>query len=67
MVHLNRADTAHVVHGRQADGAPAGPGAAGAADAVHMHFGVGCDVDVDHGFELRNIQPARGHVGSHQH
>ncbi len=67
MVDLDRADATHVIHGRQADGAPAGPGAAGTANPMHMHFGVGCDVDVDHGFELRNVQSARGDVGGHQH
>jgi hypothetical protein len=42
-------------------------GAAGAADAVDVDFRVGRHVDVDHRFELGNVQPARGDVGGDEH
>ena len=32
-----------------------------------VHLGVGRHVDVDHRFELRDVEPARGDVGGHQH
>ena len=32
-----------------------------------MHFGVGGHVDVDHRLELRDVEPACGDVGGHQH
>jgi hypothetical protein len=41
--------------------------APGAADAMHMHFAVRRDIDVDHRFELVDVEPARGDVGGDQH
>jgi hypothetical protein len=32
-----------------------------------MDLGVGRHVHVDHGFQLRDVEPACGHVGGHQH
>ncbi|MCY1211583.1 hypothetical protein D9M72_232970 [compost metagenome] len=57
----------HLVHADQAERPALLVGAAGAADAVHVHLGIGRDLDIDHGFQLRDIQPARGHVGGNQH
>jgi hypothetical protein len=42
-------------------------GAAGAADAVDVDFRVGRHIDVDHRFQLGDVQPARGDIGGHQH
>ena len=61
------ADVAHLVEARQAERQALGIDAAGAADAVDVHRRVGRDVDVDHRFELRDVQTARGHVGRDQH
>ncbi len=54
-----RIDEAH----RQAVGA----GAPGAADAVGVVGGGARQVVVDHHRQLRDVQPARGHVGGDQH
>ena len=43
------------------------PGAPGAPDAVHVGFGVQRQVVVDDMADFRDIQPARGHIGRHQH
>ncbi len=67
LVLLDLADKPHLVHARQAQGQARFAGAAGAANAMHMHLGVRGNVDIDHRFELRDVQPARGHVGGHQH
>ena len=64
---LDLADAAHLIHAGQADRPAFFTGAAGAADAVNMHFGIGRHVDIDDHLQLRNIQPARRHVGCHQH
>ncbi len=42
------------------------PGAARAADAVHVVFHVQRQVVVEHGFHVVDVQPARGDVGGHQ-
>ena len=67
LVLLNLAHRAHLVHAGQAQGQARLPGAPGAAHAVHMHFGVRGDVDINHRLQLINVQPARGHVRGHQH
>ena len=41
-------------------------GAARAADAVHVVFHVQRQVVVEHGFDVVDVQPARGDVGGHQ-
>ena len=41
--------------------------AAGAADAVDMHFGVLGDIDVDDGIDGADVEAARGDVGGDQH
>jgi hypothetical protein len=47
---------------RQARGA----GTAGAADAVHIVFGIERHVVVEHGGHILDVQTARRHVGAHQ-
>jgi hypothetical protein len=64
---LDAAHAAHLVQAGQAEGPARLVHAAGAADAVRVHLGVGRDVDVDHRLQLRDVQPARGDVGGHQH
>ena len=34
---------------------------------MHVHLGFGGDVHVDHRFQFGDVQPARGHIGGHQH
>src|SRR5690606_1260574 len=56
----------HLVGGDQRDRLTRGAGAAGTADAVHIVLGDDRQVEVDHLRQVMDIQPARGHVGSHQ-
>ena len=60
-------DRAHLVHRCQADRPTLFVSAAGAADAMNMHFAVGRNVHVDDHLQLRNVQPARRDVSGHQH
>ncbi len=60
-------DAVHVGGAGQAERPAFRIGASGAADAVDVDLGIGGDVDVDDGFELRDVQTACGHVGGHQH
>ena len=64
---LDLADAAHLVEAGQAQREALCIGAAGAADAVDVQLRVGRGVDVDHRLELRDVEPARGHVGRDQH
>ena len=64
---LDAPDRAHLVHRRQADRPTLFVSAAGAADAVNMHFAIGGHIHIDDHLQLRNIQPARRHVSGHQH
>jgi hypothetical protein len=57
----------HLVAADQAEGPAFLVDAPGAADAMDMDFGIGRDVDVDHGFELVDVEAARGDVGGDQH
>ena len=61
------ADAAHLVHARETQRPAFLIGATRAADAVHVHFRVRRHVDVDHRFELRDVETARGDVGGDQH
>ena len=67
MHHVDAAHPAHLVHAGQAEGPAGFITAASPADAVRVHFNVWRDVDIDHRFELLDIQAARGHIGGHQH
>ena len=67
MVLLNLADKTHLVHAGQTQGQTRFSCAPGAANAVHVHLGVGCDIHIDHCFQLVDVQPARRHIGRHQH
>jgi hypothetical protein len=64
---LDLAHIAHLVHADQVQRQAFGIAPAGAADAVDVHLGVGRHVHVDDGGQVGNVQPARRHVGGHQH
>ena len=64
---FDAAHRTHLVHAGQAVGRAFCIDTAGAADAVGVGGRVGCDVDVDDGFELVDVQAARRDVGGHQH
>jgi len=51
----------------QGDRQPGLAGAAGAADAVRVGFRIVGDVVAHHQRQRHDVQPARGHVGGHQH
>ena len=66
-VRLDAADlVAFGVHG-QREGQAVAAGAAGAADAVHIVFGLHRQVEVDGVADALHVDAARGHVGGHQH
>ena len=55
-----------LARGDERDRLAAPPGAAGAADAVHVGLGVGRDVVVDHVRDPLHVEAARGDVGGDQ-
>ena len=64
---LDRAQHAALARGHEQDRLAAAPGPAGAADPVHVALGVVGNVVVEHVADALHVQPARGHVGGHQH
>ena len=67
LILLDTANKTHLMQPGQAERQTRFASAAGATDAVHIHLGVWRGVDIDDGFELRDVQPARCQVGGHQH
>jgi hypothetical protein len=51
----------------EADGVAVGAGARGAADAMHVVFGIVRQVEIEHVADIGNVQAARGDVGGDQH
>ena len=51
----------------EADGVALGAGARGAADAMHVVFGIVRQVEIEHVAHVGNVQAARGDVGGDQH
>ena len=60
-------DARHLVAADQAEGPSRLVDAPRAADAMDVHFGVRRDIDIDHRFQLIDVEAARGDVGSHQY
>ncbi len=64
---LDGAQHALLARGDEQDRIATAARAAGAADAVHVAFGVVRNVVVQHVADALHVQAARGHVGGHQH
>ena len=64
---LDAAQTAVLTRGEEGQRATLAPGAAGAADTVHVGLGLAGNVEVNHQRNALHVQAARGHVGGDQH
>ena len=62
---FNRLEHAHFARRDEQDGTAGAPRTAGAADAMHIGFGVVGNVVVDDVADARHIQTACGDVGGH--
>ena len=64
---LDVADQAHVIARHQRDRQTRCPSAPGAADAVHIVFGVERHIEIEHRRQIGDVQAAGRHIGGHQH
>ena len=63
---LDRGDALRVRRGDHGNGSPGSSGAPGAADAMNVVVGMMRDVEIEDVTDRRNVEAARGDVGSHQ-
>jgi len=63
---INLTDPTHLVQTRKAEDQAAFTCTPGSANPVSVHFNLGGNVNVDHGREALDIQPASRHIGGNQ-
>jgi hypothetical protein len=63
---INLTDPTHLVQTRKTKHQTAFTCTTGAANPVSVHFNLGGNVNVNHGLETLNVQPASRHIGGNQ-